>query len=102
MSWWRKTLHSIGEKKQEKTFQRIKFLLTNTPILALPYFDLECDAPRLSIGVVLLQSRHPIAYFSEKLHSVILNYPTYDKKLYALVMTFKLGNIILCPKIHYS
>jgi len=39
----------------------------------------------VGIGVVLLQGGHPIAYFSEKLHGATLNYPTYDKKLYALV-----------------
>jgi len=34
---------------------------------------------------VLLQGTHPIVYFGEKLHGESLNYPTYDKKLYALV-----------------
>jgi len=32
---------------------------------------------------------HPIAYFSEKLHGATLNYPTYDKELYALVRALK-------------
>jgi len=78
----------LGEK-QENAFQRIKFLLTNAPILALldfsKPFELECDASRVGIGVVLLQGGHPIAYFSEKLHGATLNYPTYDKEFYALV-----------------
>jgi len=33
----------------------------------------------------MLQGGHPIAYFSEKIHGATLNYPTYDKELYALI-----------------
>ena len=76
-------------EKHEQAFQRLKAQLTNAPILALPTFaktfELECDASGVGIGVVLLQSGHPIACFSEKIHCVTLNYPTYDKELYALV-----------------
>jgi len=81
------TFHWGG--KQENSFQKIKFLLTNAPILALPNFtkpfELECATSGVGIGVVLIQGGHPIAYFSEKLHGSILNYPTYDKELYALI-----------------
>ncbi|RVW51647.1 Transposon Ty3-I Gag-Pol polyprotein [Vitis vinifera] len=38
-----------------------------------------------SIGAVLMQEKRLIAYFSEKLNWATLNYPTYDKELYALV-----------------
>ena len=47
--------------------------------------ELESDASRVGVGAVLLQGEHPIAYFSEKIHGAILNYPTYDKELYALI-----------------
>ena len=67
----------------------MKAQLTNEPILALPNFsktfELECDASGVGISSVLLHGTHPIAYFSEKLHGATLNYPTYDKELYALV-----------------
>jgi len=63
--------------------------LTKTPIRALPNFaktfELEYDALGISIGALLLQESHPIVYFSEKLHGVSLNYPTYDKEMYGLV-----------------
>jgi hypothetical protein len=38
---------------------------------------------------VLIQDRRPIAYFSEKLNGATLNYPIYDKELYALVRTLE-------------
>ncbi|GKV00634.1 hypothetical protein SLEP1_g13299 [Rubroshorea leprosula] len=38
----------------------------------------------IGIGVVLMQERQPIVFFSEKLTSAVLNYATYDKEMYAL------------------
>ena len=32
-----------------------------------------------------MKEKQPIACFSEKLNGAALNYPTYDKELYALV-----------------
>ena len=67
----------------------LKEKLTKAPALALfnfsKTFELECDASRVGVGVVLLQDGHPIYYFNEKLHGATLNYPTYDKELYALI-----------------
>jgi len=75
--------------RQQQAFDEIKATLTQAPILTLPNFEktfeLECDASRVGIGAVLLQEGYPIAYFSEKLNGPSLNYPTYDKELYALV-----------------
>ena len=76
-------------EKQEQAFALLKEKLTKAPVLAhsdFPKtFELQCDASRVGVGVVLFQGGHPIAYFSEKLHSATLNYPTYDKELYALI-----------------
>nr|KYP42071.1 Retrovirus-related Pol polyprotein from transposon 17.6 [Cajanus cajan] len=85
----KKDVPFIWGEAQEKAFSDLKENLTNAPILALPNFaqtfELECDASSFGIGVVLLQGGHPIAYFSEKIHGATLNYPTYDKELYALI-----------------
>jgi hypothetical protein len=67
----------------------LKDKLTHSPLLQLPDFNktfkLECDASGIGIGGVLLQDCKPIAYFSEKLSGLILNYSMYDKELYTLV-----------------
>ncbi|XP_068476613.1 uncharacterized protein [Phaseolus vulgaris] len=89
-------------EKHEQAFQRLKAQLINASILALPNFaktfELECDASGVGIGAVLLQGGHPIAYFSEKLHGATLNYPIYDKELYALVRALKTWEHYLVSK----
>ena len=47
---------------------------------------------------VLMQDRRPIAYFSEKLSGETLNYPTYDKELYALLRALETWQHYLWPK----
>lgn len=47
--------------------------------------EIGCDASNVGKGDALLQEGHPVAYFSEKLSGATLNYPTYDKELYALI-----------------
>ncbi|XP_038691133.1 uncharacterized protein LOC119989586 [Tripterygium wilfordii] len=74
-------------------FLDIKTLMTHTPILRMPNFELVfeicCDASHIGIGGVLSQEGHPIAFFSEKLNECRKRYSTYDIELYALVQTVK-------------
>ncbi|KAH9792723.1 hypothetical protein KPL71_004248 [Citrus sinensis] len=52
----------------------------------------------IGIGAVLMQEGRPIAYFSEKLSGAALNYPTYDKEMYALVRALETWQHYLLPK----
>ncbi|KAK1618241.1 hypothetical protein QYE76_023758 [Lolium multiflorum] len=74
---------------QDHAFDQLKRLLTSASLLALPdfnkQFEIECDASGIGIGGLLMQEDRPIAYFSEKLSGAKLNYPIYDRELYALI-----------------
>ena len=90
-------LHALSKKNapfvwgpyQDSAFNELNNLLTHGPVLALTNFDkpfkVHCDASGNGIVRVLTQEKRPIEYFSEKLSGVQLNYPIYDKELYALV-----------------
>ena len=50
---------------------------------------MEHYASQFSIGVVLKQRAHPMAYHSEALADAKLMYNTYDKEFYILVQDLK-------------
>ena len=52
----------------------------------------------LELVPFLMQDRRPIACFSEKLNGAALNYPTYDKVLYALVRALETWQHYPWPK----
>lgn len=98
----KKSIGFIWEKAQQEAFQTLKYRLTHAPVLVLPdfnkTFEVECDASGIGIGAVLIQEGKPVAYFSEKLGGAALNYPTYDKELYALVRALETWQHYLLSK----
>ncbi|XP_016669972.1 uncharacterized protein [Gossypium hirsutum] len=89
-------------EEQEKAFNSIKDCHTNAPLLLLPdfnkMFEVECDASGVGIRAILTPDGKPISYFSKKLNEATLNYPIYDKKMYALIQALETWQHYLWPK----
>jgi hypothetical protein len=49
----------------------------------------EIYASGYDMGVVLMKGSKLVCYHYDMFHGGVLNYPTYDKELYALVQSFK-------------
>jgi hypothetical protein len=79
--------------KQQKAFDTLKEKISSAPVLALPNlrqpFEIQTDASNYAMGAVLLQYGKPICFHSETFNGAVINYPTYDKELYALVQSVK-------------
>jgi len=95
-------------KATKKAFEEVKQKLCQALVLALPnlrdLFEVKCDASRVDIGAVLVQSRRRIASFSEKLNGAKCNYCTNDKEFYAIVRALTHWGHNLKPKpfVHHS
>jgi hypothetical protein len=78
---------------QQKAFDTLKTKISIALILALPdiqqSFEIETDVSDYAMGEVLIQHKKPICYHSETFTIALINYPTYDKELYALVQSVK-------------
>jgi len=79
--------------KHQKAFDTLKEKISTSPILALPDlqrpFEIQTDVSDYAMGEVLTQHGKPICYHSETFNLAVVNYPTYDKELYALVQSVK-------------
>lgn len=67
--------------------------MTTPPILVLPdfslLFEVECDAAGRGVGVMLMQNKQPIAYFSKAMSDNNLSKSVYEKELMALVFAIQ-------------
>jgi len=71
----------------------LKENISLAPVLALPdlrqSFEIQTDASDYAMGVVLMQHGKHICFRLETFNGAMINYPTYDKELYALVRSVK-------------
>ncbi|WMV37260.1 hypothetical protein MTR67_030645 [Solanum verrucosum] len=81
-------------EKYDVSFQKLKTLLTSSPILALQVegkdFIVYCDASHSGLGAVLMQDKNVIAYASRQLKVHERNYPSYDLELANVVFSLKI------------
>ncbi|GJV10940.1 retrotransposon-related protein [Tanacetum coccineum] len=74
-------------------FENLKEAMIQTPVLALPKFEaefvVETDASGISLGAVLQQGGHPIAYLSKTLAPKHQSLFTYEKEFMAVVMALE-------------
>jgi hypothetical protein len=81
------------EGKQHKYFDALKEKISSSLVLPLPDlrqpFKIQTDASNYLMGAVLLQHGKPICFHSKTFNGVVINNPTYDKELYALVQSVK-------------
>ena len=98
----KKTVSFKWEIEQERGFNLLKEKLILAPLLVLPNFtktfEIEYNASGIGIEIVLMQDKRPIAYFNEKFNGATLNYPIYDKELYASVRTLETWQHYFWPK----
>jgi len=104
--YYRKFVHGYGEiaapltallKKEgfawtdEATaaFTALKTAVTSAPVLALPDFGrpftVECDASSSGFGAVLIQDKHPVAFFSRPVAPRHRSLTAYERELIGLV-----------------
>ena len=82
----------------QNSFDGIKALLTNAPVLVVPVFErpfkLAVDASDAGAGAVLLQDgddgiEHPVSYYSKKFNRHQRVYSTVEKEALALILALK-------------
>jgi hypothetical protein len=90
----KKGVKFIWSQKCQDSFDKLKGLLTTTPILKVvdPYKDFTVcvDASKEGLGGVLSQDGHVICYESQKLKEHERNYVTHDLELAVVIHALKM------------
>lgn len=102
----------LWSKEATAAFQKLKEVMTNTPVLALPDFSkplvVETDACKGGVGAVLMQDSRPIAFLSKALSPKHLGLSTYEKELLAVIIatqkwrSYLLGHPFIIKTDHES
>ena len=83
----------VWNTEAESTFTTLKQKMTSTPVLVLPNFSkpfhVETDTPAITIGVVLSQEGHPIAFFSKKMCNRMQASSVYVREMFAITESVK-------------
>jgi hypothetical protein len=89
----------VRTKKCVETFQKLKELLTTTPILKFPDMDKEflvcTDTSKEGLGRVLMQDGRVIAYISRKLRNHEENHATHDLELLEITYALRYWRLYL-------
>ena len=74
-------------------FNKVKRVIGEQVLLAFPDpnipYDIYTDASDYQLGAVITQNKQPVAFFSRKLSSAQLKYPTIDKEMLCIVEVLK-------------
>ncbi|WVZ10596.1 hypothetical protein V8G54_015126 [Vigna mungo] len=77
----------------QTTFDKLKHVMSTAPVLALPDFSkpfvIQSDASGIAMGAVLSQDQRPIAFFSKKFCSRMMQTSTYLRELHAITAAIK-------------
>ncbi|KAA3459053.1 DNA/RNA polymerases superfamily protein [Gossypium australe] len=96
----RKRVSFVWTGKQQESFDKLKKILTEAPVLIQPEagkeFTVYCDASHKGLGCVLMQGGKVVAYASRQLRPHEGNYPTHDLELAAVVFALKIWRHYLC------
>lgn len=80
----------MWHEEAQIAFERLKQVMTETPVLQLPNFQktfvVETDACYHGICAILMQEGHPITYLSKALGPKSLGYSVYEKEFLAILL----------------
>ena len=90
----KKGVKYIWSDKCEASFQKLKELLSDAPILVIPEgnqdFVVYTDVSRVGLDAVLMQKERVIAYASRQLKPAETKYATHDLELAAIVFALRI------------